>query len=373
MANLKDLPEIVFADSSKDKAEALIIGEYEKASGRSLSPADPVRIFLLAITAVIIMLLERINETGKQNLLRYASGDNLDHIGAMVGVERTPATAAAVTMQVNLSTELETATVIPAGTRFTAGDSVFFATAEGNTIPAGTTSGSFRAYCLEPGTIGNGYAIGSIDTLVDPIPYVRNVSNITASDGGNDKQDDESYREDIRMAPERYAAAGPEAAYIYHAKKASSLITDVSVISPSAGVVDVRPLLEGGAMPGEEILQTVRLALNDRRVRPLTDKVNVLAPTAANYNINLTYYINSDDSQYTEQIVAAVNKAVEEYISWQSARLGRDINPSELIARVMTAGAKRVNVTAPAYTVLSRSQVAKLGTKTVTLGAVEDD
>lgn len=75
--------------------------------------------------AVIVLLLNKINEAGKQNLLRYANGNNLDHLGALVGVERIPATAAVTTMQVTLSAEMGNSTVIPAGTRFTADDKVF--------------------------------------------------------------------------------------------------------------------------------------------------------------------------------------------------------------------------------------------------------
>ena len=49
-----------------------------------------------------MLLLNKINETGKQNLLRYATGDNLDHLGALVGVERIPAKAAVTTMRIRL-------------------------------------------------------------------------------------------------------------------------------------------------------------------------------------------------------------------------------------------------------------------------------
>ena len=124
---LKSLPDIVFADADASKVESYILSEYEKITGRSLAKGDPVRLFLLTITAVIVLLLNKINETGKQNLLRYATGNNLDHLGALVGVERIPATAAVTTMQLTLSAALGTATIIPGGTRFTAGDNVFFA------------------------------------------------------------------------------------------------------------------------------------------------------------------------------------------------------------------------------------------------------
>ena len=56
---------------------------------------------------------------------------------------------------------------------------------------------------------------------------------------------------------------------------------------------------------------------------------------------------------------------------WQKSKLGRDVNPSELIRRIMDAGAKRVVVTAPAYAVVSETQVAVAKTTNVSLGGME--
>lgn len=372
MSKLDNLADIVFVDADADEVESYVIGRYEAITGRTLAKGDPVRLFLLTITALIVLLLNKINETGKQNLLRYATGDNLDHLGALVGVERIPAKAAVTTMRVKLSAQLQTATIIPSGTRFTAGDNVFFALDAPLVIEAGTTIADGSATCLTKGELGNGYVVGQLKTLVDPVPYVDSVVNVTVSEGGAEIQSDDSYREDIRLAPENFSTAGPEGAYIYHAKRASSKITDVTVWSPEAGKVEVRPLLAGGKLPGEEMLQQVKATLNDKTVRPLTDNISVLAPEKVSYNINLTYYIASDNKTQATAIQNAVNAAVDDYVLWQKSKLGRDINPSELIVRVMAAGAKRVAVTAPAFTATTDTQVAVCSTKSVTLGGIED-
>lgn len=372
MSKLDNLADIVFVDADADEVESYVIGRYEAITGRTLAKGDPVRLFLLTITALIVLLLNKINETGKQNLLRYATGDNLDHLGALVGVERIPAKAAVTTMRVKLSAELQTATIIPAGTRFTAGDNVFFALDAPLVIEAGTTIADGSATCLTKGELGNGYVVGRLKTLVDPVPYVDSVVNITTSEGGAEVQDDGSYREDIRLAPEHFSTAGSDGAYVYHAKRASSKISDVTVWSPEAGKVEVRPLLAGGELPGEEMLQQVKATLNDKTVRPLTDNISVLAPEQVSYSINLTYYIASDNKAQATAIQNAVNAAVDDYVLWQKSKLGRDINPSELIVRVMAAGAKRVAVTAPAFTATTDMQVAICSGKSVTLGGIED-
>lgn len=48
---------------------------------------------------------------------------------------------------------------------------------------------------------------------------------------------DDSLREAIREAPEGFSVAGPVGEYIKIAKRASSLIVDVSVISPEPGQI----------------------------------------------------------------------------------------------------------------------------------------
>ncbi len=367
------LPEVVFVDADKDKVEAAVLEEYRSITGRTLASGDPVRLFLLTIANIIILQMNQINETGKQNLLRYASGNNLDHMGDFMGVVRTPAAPAHTTMEITLSAERTAATVIPAGTRFTAGDNVFFALKEAVLIPKGILTGQGEAECLAAGPVGNGYEKGSIATLVDPVPYVAGVRNTTISEGGAEEQDDDSYREDIRKAPESFSVAGPEGAYEYFAKRASALITDVAVTSPSPGEVEVRPLLEGGAIPGEELLAQVEAVLSDQNVRPLTDHVTVVAPEKKSYDLQATFYIARDEQAQAESIRKQVEAAAESYIAWQKERLGRDINPSELITRMVNAGAKRVVVESPAYTALARTQVAVCGTSAVSYGGIEDE
>ena len=372
MKNLNSLADIVFFDTNKDKITAEIINAYEAASGRSLASGDPIRLFLLAIANIIILLLNQINETGKQNLLRYASGVNLDHKGLEMGVERNQATAAKTTIKIFLSAKMSKPVAIQAGTRFSAGDNIFFALDNTVVIPAGITEGDGTATCLDASEAGNGYLPGQIKNLVDPVPYVDHITNSTESAGGADAQSDDSYRTDIQLAPEKFSTAGPTGAYEYYAKHASTDIIDACVWSPSAGVVEIRPLLTGGEIPNQELLNIVKNACNDRSVRPLTDYVQVKAPEAVQYDINLTCYIDKTNVAQASAIQFAVTAAVDDYVTWQKSKLGRDINPSELIARVMQTGVKRVAVTAPSFMVLQKTQVAQEADVTVTLGGIED-
>ena len=69
----------------------------------------------------------------------------------------------------------------------------------------------------------------------------------------------------------------------------------------------------------------------------------------------------------------SVAQAVADYQTWQRA-IGRDINPSKLVALVMEAGAKRVTVTAPTYTAVAATKVSALqGEAVISYGGLEDD
>ena len=369
---LSVLPSVTFAEKDARTIESNIITAYEAIAERTLYPGDPVRLFLETIAAIIVQQRTLIDYAAKQNLLAYSAGDNLDHIGVLVGTTRIAATAATTTLRFTLSAVQATAITIPAGTRVATEDGLTFATSAVATVGIGSTFVDVAAVCTQTGAIGNDLAAGQINKIVDPVAYVASVANTTTSESGADIEADDDYRERIRLSPESFSVAGPTGAYVYWAKSASSLIADVAVTSPSAGAVEIRPLLIGGELPDAELLAAVDAVVNDVHIRPLTDQVTVLAPTAVSYDVNLAYYIAGSNSALATSIQTAVTAAVNEYVLWQKSALGRDINPSELIALIMAAGAKRVAVTSPVFTAVDAGSVAVADTVTVTYGGLEN-
>lgn len=369
---LKKLPDLTFAAADPDVIDSNIVTTVEAILGRNLARADPLRLFLRGIEALIIQQRVLIDTAAKMGLLAYATGDYLDHIGVLVGTDRLGPSAATVTLRFTLSAARATATIIPKGTRATAGDGVYFALDADTAIEPGGMTADAEATCTETGEKGNGYAIGELKTITNPVPFVASVTNTTKSEGGTDMESDDSYRERIHEAPERFSTAGPSGAYEYFTKRASSKIVDVSVENGGAGIVVVRPLVEGGELPGDEILATVRTALNDRSVRPLTDMVKVEAPQKIGYSVSVKYWISRDDTTEAVAIQDNVEKAVQEFVQWQREKLGRDINPTELYYKIRAAGAKRAEISAPAFTAVSKGSVAIADDVSVTLEGLED-
>lgn len=364
-----NLPDITIVEKSAQQVEADAVNRFKELTGIALGAADPRRKFIQTVAAIIAQQRVLIDHNTKQNLLAYAEGNYLDHLGALTETPRLAATYATVTVRFTLSTSVQQ--TIPAGTRVTAGDGVFFAVKEVVTVEADQSYADVECQCTVAGAAGNGYLPGEINKLVDPLQWVQSVANTTESAGGADVENDDAYAERIRQAPESFSVAGPDGAYKYWAKSASQLIVDVSVRSPSAGVVEIRPLLAGGETPSDEILAAVLAACSDKTKRPLTDDVQVLAPAEVSYDIELTYWIDVANASTAVSIQAAVAQAVEDYKIWQKSMLGRAIDPSELVYRIKASGAKRVALTLPVYAAIESYEVAVEDNVTVTYGGLE--
>ena len=381
MNAIKSLPDISFIDNKTiDQVRQEMVADYEsfisEATGQtvSLERSSVHRMELYAAAAQIFQAMQYIDRQGKQSILKYSYSDFLDNLASFKGVTRNPAAAATTTLRFTLSAERDTATGIPQGTRVSTAGSIYFATDVYAEIPAGSTTVDVPATCTVAGTDGNGLAIGELATIVDPIPYVASVSNTTATEGGAEVESDADLAERVFLAPGAYSTAGPEDGYIYHAKAYSPAVGDVEATSDQeAGTVDIVFIMADGSTPGEEMIEGMEGYLQGKTIRPMTDLVRVAAPEEVQYTINLTYYINRSDSAKAVTIQAAVAQAVEDYKTWQRA-IGRDVNPSQLTHMVMEAGAKRVTVTAPAYTAVGKTEVSALqGAAVVTYGGLEDD
>ena len=208
-----------------------IIAGLESAVGESLYPGDERRIFGEAIAAVFVSLFNQMNDAAKQKMLQYARGDVLDALGERVGVERFAATPAETTLRFSVDAAFGQNIIIPQGTRATGDSTRFFETTENAVIEAGELYIDVPARSVGAGVDYNDIAVGTINTIVDPVPYVDGVQNTTVTAGGTDTEDDDSLRERIRTAPSTLSTAGPIKSYEYWAKAADQRIADVVVSS----------------------------------------------------------------------------------------------------------------------------------------------
>lgn len=376
----ENFPDISFIeDTTIDDVITQMINDYQEKykelTGKevSLAPANRDRLIMYACAIQIYQSMQYADNAGKMGTLKYSREEFLENLGALRGVDRIEATAAVTTLQFSLAAPIATVVAIPEGTRVTNGNGVHFATDEYVEIAAGETSVTVPATCTQTGTIGKGFAAGEFTTLVNTLPYIAAVTNIDMTSGGADTEDDDSLKDRIYNAPASYSTAGSAGAYEYHTKSADPTIGDVVVQSTTPGNVEVYFTCEGGALPNEALIEKVTEKLTDNNIRPLTDHVTVQAPATQEYNVAFTYYISSSKKSSVTTIQNAINTAVSVYNTWQTEKIGRDINPDYLLQKIMEAGAKRAVITSPSFMVLNGNTIAKLGTVTATYGGVEDD
>lgn len=132
------------------------------------------------------------------------------------------------------------------------------------------------------------------------------------------------------------------------------------------GRVKIVPICAGGDLPDEDILEDVLRVCSSDDVRPLTDMVQVEAPSVETYDIELTYYTTKASESEVVKNVEGSDGAISRYIYWQGSSLDQGINPDELRKLILCphwkeglTGATRVTITKPEYKELPSTTVAK--------------
>ena len=379
IAELANCPELSFIESmtlqeTEEQLRELYTKYYREATGKEpeIGEADPLNLLMKAFCAMEYQTMQYADAKGRMEMLKTSTGDALDALAALVGLTRKEANRATATVRFTLSEAQSGATAIPTGTRVKSEDGKYFNTVDYAEVTAGELTVDVDVQAEEAGAESSGIAAGEIDTLVDPIPYVASVESIETSTGGLDIEDDDGLTERVWLAPSKYSCAGPRDAYAYYVKEWRTDVDDVQIVSPEPCVVHVYVVLDGGVLPTETEREELAAYLNGDTIRPLTDIVSCPAAEEVPYDISLTYWIASNDQKSAGTIQAQVEAAVDAYESWQR-KMGRDINPTELVYRVRAAGAKRVKLADPADIVIEKTQLPKRNTRTVTYGGLEDD
>lgn len=192
-----NLPDIEFFNKNPEDIERDILFFLEE-KGFTLSNADPRRKFVQSLVSYIALERNNLDYAIKQNLLAYAEDEHLDHQGEGMSTPRLEPKSASTIMEFTLEQERVSALTIEAGTLFLVGET-FFETSDTSVAPVGQNSIQVTAICTETGDIGNGYLPGEISTLVNPLPWVKSVKNVTTSNGGADLEENDSYAEESEL------------------------------------------------------------------------------------------------------------------------------------------------------------------------------
>lgn len=185
-------------------------------------------------------------------------------------------------------------------------------------------------------------------------------------------ESDTDLRSRVVIAPEALSVAGPEGAYIFHARSASGDVLDASATSPSPGDVLVTILSRAiGGVASPALIATVLAYLSSETRRPMTDNVTVQSAAIVPFVITAT--LKTFSGPDSAIVLAASRARLDDYLA-RSYRLGRDITRAGIIAALgAVEGIQNVILTAPAAdVVLDRTQAGLCTAITITHGGIAE-
>lgn len=159
-------------------------------------------------------------------------------------------------------------------------------------------------------------------------------------------ESDDALRQRIVLAPEAFSCAGPELAYVAHAKAASGQVLDASAISPAPGDVLVSVLaVDGDGTAPPALIATVQAAVADPAVRPLGDRVTTASAEIIPFALDaaLTTFSGPD----IDLVLAAARAGAIAYVA-ECRKLGRNVRRAGLDAALKVSGVENVVVLSPA-------------------------
>ncbi len=150
-------------------------------------------------------------------------------------------------------------------------------------------------------------------------------------------EEDDAFRERIWRSLDGYSTAGSIESYEYHAYSVSSDITEAKAYSPEKGVVHV--VIASSTIDIDDELKTkVEQRLNQDKVRPLTDTVNVVIATELKPAIVATVELHNMDE------VDAVTESITANFSNIELGISDDLPRSKRIASLHVSGVYKVTL-----------------------------
>lgn len=158
-------------------------------------------------------------------------------------------------------------------------------------------------------------------------------------------ESDTDFRRRIQLHPEKYAAAGPAAAYVAHALDAHADVADAQAVRVRAGTVRVYvKSYSGGGVPAQAVLNAVINKLSGENVRPLCDTVEVQA--ARKKEVRIEYeaeYLTGPDKDLIKQ---AQRQALND-LAAKSGKIGGFVALSKIIGALDMEGVHRIRLISP--------------------------
>jgi phage-related baseplate assembly protein len=374
MADLLNLPTFIAEDGN----EILTAWQsaYSALVGRQLLPAQTESIMIQMGAYRETVMRSDFNAGGRKMLLDFSTAPLLDFLVALVGVTRLPAQFSTTTLEYSMVVG-STGVTIPAGNRIQSTDGKWvFQTNASTFVPSGTLSISIPATCQAAGIGANGYAVGLVNSMLDPLSFVVSAQNATVTGGGSDSESDAALVSRAKLAPAAFSNAGSYQAYKFWALSANPLIVDCAVLGPNdysginPGEVYLYPLIVGGVTPSP-ILDAVNATCSADNRRPINDLVIVVSPEIISYDlvVSMTLYNNTPNAN---AVTDSASQRLNDYAQARILEMGMDVMIDQIKAicgqdtSSVYTSAVAING-APTDLIITPIQVAVIGSITVNI------
>ncbi|TLD80174.1 hypothetical protein LS68_008120 [Helicobacter sp. MIT 05-5293] len=249
--------------------------------------ADDYNILISCILYRLGLKIDELNFIIANNYLEYASGEFLDELVKLLGLERFKGSAPIAKAKITCKKD----TFISKGSKFVSQEGVIaysledyelYADSENEILLQGDTQGAWETNILEV----NNPLITDITMLSEFIVYEKS-------------EDDESLRKRFLNALASFSTAGSKESYTHYASVEG--VGKVKAFSPSKGVVKI-------VYYGDNEAADVLIKENLQGNIPLTDKIIIekLEPTIIDLDITLTLSKEADFTLIRESIISNI-------------------------------------------------------------------
>jgi phage-related baseplate assembly protein len=169
---------------------------------------------------------------------------------------------------------------------------------------------------------------------------------VTPAAGGDPAvmESDARLRARVQLAPEALATTGTRGGYIFHAMAADPTVTDVGLIVPQPGQVDVIVQAGENGEASSEVVERVRQRLVRDDIRPLTVAVTARPADIVPYSVSAVLEILRGPDP---ALILANAEASLRAFARTRFRVGHRVPISSLYAALTVAGVERVRLSAP--------------------------
>ncbi len=260
-----------------------------------------------------ILLRARINDSVKQQLLAFATGDNLDHVATKYGETRLLGSKPYASFR-------------------------FYSSLPTLTIPKGiilSDGGLYTGSLIEDVEVVNGSGVGFVEldeyvntsniqlsNIITQIPYLVKIEQVEIFANGIGEEEDDDFRKRVWLGRNKKTTAGSEDMYKYYVINADARIKQ-ALIKAVEGIVHIYFSFDNEV--GDEVAkERVENALSDAENYPLSDTpiIHIAQPHDVSVRANIKLINNSMFAQ-TE---AKIKEVIEKY----SGEFEKDISISKI-------------------------------------------